>query len=410
MEEIRLGCVADDFTGASDAASFLQAGGMSTVLYNGIPTHGTATDVEAIVIALKTRTQETTSAVADTLTAVDWLYKQGANRIYIKYCSTFDSTPKGNIGPILDALLEQYQLSHTILCPALPVNGRTVRQGDLFVDGVPLHKSPMRNHPLTPMWDSHIGHLMQPQSKYPCHTMDRFSDVETLCKGEKSSHFYLIPDFEMTDDGMYIAQNFGHLPLLSGGSGLLEPLARTYTAGHISAPTIAPATQGKGLLLAGSCSVATREQIQTFIQQGGHSLYIDALALIAGAQSVHSIWADVQTCQGDVLVYSSSDPDTVKRIQAQADVANLLEQTMAQLAKLAVDNGYTRIIVAGGETSGAVTKALGFTAYHISQSVAAGVPVMVPVQRPDVRLVLKSGNFGQRDFFTTALTLTKEDV
>lgn len=411
MENIRLGCVADDFTGASDAASFLQAGGMSTVLYNGIPTHGTVTDAEAMVIALKTRTQETTSAVVDTLAAVDWLYKQGANRIYIKYCSTFDSTPKGNIGPILDALLEQYHIPYTILCPALPVNGRTVRQGELFVDGVPLHKSPMRNHPLTPMWDSHIGRLMKPQSKYPCHTTDRFTDVEALCKEEKASHFYLIPDFEMTDDGTYIAQTFGNLPLLSGGSGLLEPLARTYTAGNPPQSAVAPSTHGKGLLLAGSCSFATRSQIKAFQQQGGHSIYVDALALCNGTQTVAEIWAQAQATEGDVLIYSSSDPDVVKKIQTQGSqhIADLLEQAMAQLAKLAVDSGYTRIIVAGGETSGAVTKGLGFTAYHISQSVAAGVPVMVPVGQPDVRLVLKSGNFGQRDFFTKALSLTKED-
>ncbi len=411
MENILFGCVADDFTGASDAASFLQAGGLSTVLYNGIPTHPSTADAQAMVIALKTRTQETTTAVADTLAAVDWLYRQGVNRLYIKYCSTFDSTPKGNIGPILDAILEKYHIPYTVLCPALPVNGRTVRQGELFVDGTPLHKSSMRNHPLTPMWDSHIGGLMKPQSKYPCHTTDRFTDIDKVCKGENAPHFYLIPDFEVTDDGAYIAQTFGDLPMLSGGSGLLEPLARYYGANATATP-VSPATKGKGLLLAGSCSFATRGQIKAFEEQGGRSIYLDAMALLEGRQTVDTLWQEMQSQEGDVLVYSSSDPEIVSKIQAHGAerVAEQLEQTMAAIAKRGMDAGYSRIIVAGGETSGAVTKGLGFTAYHISQSVAAGVPVMVPIHQPQVRLVLKSGNFGQRDFFTKALWLTKEDV
>lgn len=162
-----LGCIADDFTGASDAASFLVKGGMRTLLFNGIPENDiNDTDTDAIVIALKTRTQETTSAVADSLAAIDWLEKQGAKHFYVKYCSTFDSTPKGNIGPICDAVMDALQVENTLLCPSLPVNGRTVKDAVLYVHGIKLEESHMRNHPLTPMRDSNLIRLMAPQSRY----------------------------------------------------------------------------------------------------------------------------------------------------------------------------------------------------------------------------------------------------
>ena len=210
------GCIADDFTGASDAASFLVKGGMSVRLYNGIPERPEDGDsAQAIVIALKSRTQETAQAVDDSLRAARFLLNQGARQLYFKYCSTFDSTPKGNIGPVADALMDLMDVPCTILCPALPVNGRTVEHGHLMVNGVPLHESHMKNHPLTPMWDSSISRLMEPQSQWPCIPMEDPSSFSLEKAAEKAGarRFYIIPDYKTTEDGRAIAAAFKSLQI-----------------------------------------------------------------------------------------------------------------------------------------------------------------------------------------------------
>ena len=221
-----LGCIADDFTGASDAASFLVKGGMSVQLYNGVPAQPSDAEnsAQALVIALKSRTQKTDEAVADSVAAAKFLLECGVKQIYFKYCSTFDSTPDGNIGPVADALMDLTGARCTILCPALPVNGRTVENGCLMVNGVHLHHSHMKDHPLTPMWDSRIATLMAPQTKYACLEIGTEMSVP-----ESDSPVYLIPDYKNPEDGQTIAQAFWQLPLLTGGSGLLEPLARIWT-------------------------------------------------------------------------------------------------------------------------------------------------------------------------------------
>lgn len=423
------GCIADDFTGASDAASFFVKGGMQTILYSGIPKENDCgKDCQAIVIALKTRTQETSAAVMETLQAARWLQQHGATRLFIKYCSTFDSTPQGNIGPIMDALLEEYQLPYTILCPALPVNGRVVTHGCLYVNGVPLHESPMKDHPLTPMWDSDIARLMEPQSRYSC--MNITADQYSLPKeqilafiqayGETHSHFYVIPDYEREEDAGVIADLFAGLPVLSGGSGILAELASRCcmqdvekTADLKPSESIPGATQESGdrsgFILAGSCSEMTRRQIACAREHGIAAMQIRPLELLEDKLTLDRLWEFVEQQKGEaVLLYSSDSPKQVQEIQevGKDRVAELLEGTMAELARRAVDNGYRRIIVAGGETSGAVTRALGFDSYMIEESVAPGVPVMVPRNRRDIRLVLKSGNFGQEDFFLRALEIT----
>lgn len=443
-EEKRLvwGCIADDFTGASDAASFFVKGGMQTVLYSGVPAEVRRDqDCEAIVIALKTRTQEKSAAVDETLRAARWLKKQGAGQLYIKYCSTFDSTPEGNIGPILDALLEEYDIPYTILCPALPVNGRVVRGGKLYVNGVPLHESPMKDHPLTPMWDSDLAALMEPQSKYSCVRIAReqyAAKQERIWEmlkayGETHDHFYVIPDYETDEDAAAIVELFGSLPVLSGGSGILTELAgrcggnrdeemhgqgmhsKEIQSEEIqneeiqSNRTVTGQEKGSGILLAGSCSEMTRRQIACAMEHGVAAVKIQPLELLSGKQTVESLWEFIERNPGkDVLLYSSDAPEQVREIQetGKEQVAALLEQTIAELAKRAVEAGYTRIIVAGGETSGAVTRALEFDSYLIGESVAPGVPVMIPRNRREIRLVLKSGNFGQEDFFLRALEMT----
>ena len=409
------GCIADDFTGASDAASFLVKGGMSVRLYNGIPERPEDGDsAQAIVIALKSRTQETAQAVDDSLRAARFLLNQGARQLYFKYCSTFDSTPKGNIGPVADALMDLMDVPCTILCPALPVNGRTVEHGHLMVNGVPLHESHMKNHPLTPMWDSSISRLMEPQSQWPCIPMEDPSSFSLEKAAEKAGarRFYIIPDYKTTEDGRAIAAAFKSLPLLTGGSGLLEPLARLWSQELGGAAKIPESlVSGKALLLAGSCSQATLGQIAWYEAQKKPSYKLDPKALLEGRQTVDDAWQFIQEHENSsdaVLVYSSDTPEKVKEFQSLGaeKVASLLVDAAARLAVKAVKAGYTRIISAGGETSGAVTRALGFSSYLIGESVAPGVPIMVPAREPGVRLILKSGNFGQEDFFGRALSMT----
>ena len=409
-----LGCIADDFTGASDAASFLVKGGMSVQLYNGIPENAAdLKPVQAIVIALKSRTQETAQAVADSQKAAQFLLEQNISHLYFKYCSTFDSTPKGNIGPVCDALMEQMHAPYSLLCPSLPVNGRKVVEGKLFVNGVPLDESPMKDHPLTPMWDCRIAELMRPQSKYPCQVLSRGA---SWIERENGQPCYLIPDYETDEDGEAIVRQFGHLPFLSGGSGLLKPLAEYLLSrsGSRNAASIpASAVPGKAILIAGSCSKMTLAQIAWYQAQKLPSCRLDPPSLLSGSQTLDQIWEYVETHTDEhhaVLVYSSDTPEMVHKYQELGTdrIASLLEQTSADLAKRAVDHGYTRIISAGGETSGAVTKGLHFSSYQIGESIAPGVPVMVPATRPDIRLVLKSGNFGQEDFFGRALAMTRQ--
>ena len=408
-----LGCIADDFTGASDAASFLVKGGMSVQLYNGIPENASdLKPVQAIVIALKSRTQETLQAVADSKHAAQFLLDQGITHLYFKYCSTFDSTPQGNIGPVCDALLEQMKAPYSLLCPSLPVNGRTVSNGRLFVNGTPLDESPMKDHPLTPMWDSRISELMRPQSHYSCQILPRNASWH---KPEYTEPFYLIPDYETDEDGEKIAKTFGHLPFLSGGSGLLKPLAEYLLSGSGTSRQIpATAVPGKALLIAGSCSKMTLSQIAWYQAQNMPSLRMDPLALLNGTQTPEQIWEFIETHtdeQHAVLVYSSDTPEMVRRSQelGREKIASMLEQLSARLAEKAVEHGFIRIICAGGETSGAITKGLHFSSYEIGESIAPGVPVMIPALRPDIRLVLKSGNFGQEDFFGRALSMTGQN-
>lgn len=418
------GCIADDFTGASDAASFLVKGGMSVQLYNGVPDHQATVnnisessairlaEAQAIVVALKSRTQNADRAVADSLEATRFLLAQDVEQIYFKYCSTFDSTPKGNIGPVADALIDFLKVPYTLLCPALPVNGRTVENGNIMVNGVFLHESHMKNHPLTPMWESRIDKLMEPQSRYPSRnfTLEKLKNFSL--EGTSDKPFYIIPDYRNLEDGDEIVAVFGQLPLLTGGSGLLEPLARVWTKKLFSKGKIPTSgTKGKALLVAGSCSKATLEQIAWYRNQRKPCYKLNPKALMVGRQTIEHVWRFIEEYSGEsdtVLIYSSDTPNRVKQSQelGKEKVAAMLEDTMAALAVRAVKSGYTRIISAGGETSGAITKGLGFSSYWIGESVAPGVPIMVPVEKPNIRLILKSGNFGQEDFFERALTAT----
>ena len=438
MGKIYFGVVADDFTGASDAASFLVKAGVPTVLFNGIPDTmpELSGETSAVVIALKTRTMPKEQAVEESLAAFRKLKEMGAVQLYLKYCSTFDSTSEGNIGPVADAVMKEWQIPYTVLCPSLPVNGRTVKSGILYVNGVPLADSPMRNHPLTPMRDSSLVNLMEMQSEFPAKVIGNSSMVAagTVAGGTPC---YLIPDYETDEDGDRIAAFFGNLSFLTGGSGLIGALGRRYVKlcgekqgetnvaqeagddanaaempGCGSADTqltkTAPAA-GKALVLAGSCSAMTLRQIADYTGRGAASYRLMPDALLDGRQNAETVFAWVQEQESGSLIFSSASPEDLEKSQrlGKERVAAKIEETLAGLARLAAEHGYTRIIVAGGETSGAVTQALGYQSFRIGASVAPGVPVMTPLGNPSLRLVLKSGNFGQEDFFARALELTK---
>lgn len=414
-KRIRFGCVADDFTGASDAASFLAKAGAETLLYNGIPDQGSEDfAADAVVIALKCRTQEPAGAVHDVIQAFRLLKERGARQFYYKYCSTFDSVREGNIGPVMDALLEAFDIPYTVLCPSLPVNHRIVKDGILLVDGQPLAETHMRNHPLTPMRMSRVRDLMEMQSRYPTFEWG----LGQLC-GERNGadkymqelvkahdRFYIVPDYYEQEHGYQIMEMFGDLPLLSGGSGLMEPIGNILAGGkgpdNMDSVFKSRPLPGHAILLAGSCSEMTRRQIDFFKKQGGAVYQLNPLQLLDGTQTISEI-QDFLSGHKDqpVLIYSSAAPKEVERVKTMGveGISMFLEVVMSEIAAHELEHGRTKFVIAGGETSGAVTKRLGFSSYRIGGSAAPGIPVMVPLQDERIRLVLKSGNFGQEDFF-----------
>ncbi|MBQ6196697.1 MAG: four-carbon acid sugar kinase family protein [Lachnospiraceae bacterium] len=411
--QIRIGCLADDFTGGSDAASFLKKGGMETILINGIPRDEfeIPEGVDAVVVALKSRTEKTSKAVADSVKAVKWLLSYGAQYIYIKYCSTFDSTPLGNIGPICDAVLDLMGEKYTVLCPSLPANGRTVKDGVLYVDDVPLAESPMKNHPLTPMWDSYIPELMRRQSRYACKVIrkedyerDSFAPMRQATREKR----YLIPDYVTDLDGEMIVRRFRGTHLYTGGSGLLEHLAGENRKSHI--PEKRTFSKKKSLIVVGSCSVMTQKQVRNYLTDGGKGLEIRPEAIRSGEQSLQTIWKAI--CESETssfMLYSSGSAGKMLKAEHEEDAA-LLENMLAEAAACAVKNGYESVISAGGETSGAVVKKLSYEAFWIRESVAPGVPVLTPISESNISLVLKSGNFGDENFFFRAMHMTGGDV
>lgn len=416
-EKLIFGCIADDFTGAGDVASFLTAAGMKTLLFNGFPDKIPDEIPQAIVIALKTRTAPIKDAVDQTVAAARWLKDAGAEQLYLKYCSTFDSTKEGNIGPASDALLEVFGLPYTILCPSLPVNKRTVKGGRLFVNGVPLNESPMINHPLTPMWDDRIKVLMEAQSRYQAFNISKeeLKKEQVTCQTDLE-HYYLIPDYYEDSDALAIVERFGNLPLLTGGSGLIPALAKYHLKKYGRCSEFRDRTApslGEAVILAGSCSEATLEQIAEFKKSGGLTCRMDPEKLMNVPNSSEELIHFLDINKGNtILLYSSATSMEVRRSQMCGGeaVSDLLEQTTASIAAWAVENGWTRIIVAGGETSGAVTRKLGYRSFRIGRSVAPGVPILIPVEAPYIRLVLKSGNFGQPDFFEKAVRMTAEEA
>ena len=409
---IQIGCIADDFTGASDWASFFAEKGVSTILFNGIPETDVSTEeADVVVIALKTRTVPKEEAVKESIEALTWLKKKDTKQYYIKYCSTFDCKKDGNIGPVIDAAMDYLGETTTIVCPALPVNGRTVKNGCLYVNGVELQKSSMKDHPLTPMWDCRIKELMRQQSSGEVVVM-----TEQICESPnvrewmtehwgKQKHVYFVPDFYEQEQGKRIVNIFRNLKILTGGSGISTFLAESL---EHQKKELAKGAETPAVIIAGSCSVATLGQIEEYLKTGKKAYKMSPRKILEGTETADIIWGKLRSWrEEDVLLYSSEDASTVAENQKNENISVLIEQIQAEIAQRFVQDGRMRVIVAGGETSGAVTKKLGYDRYYVGGSIAPGVPVLIPVQEQKMRLVLKSGNFGRKDFFIEALEYTR---
>lgn len=410
-----LGVIADDFTGASDVASMLVRAGLRTVQVIGVP-DGPAPEADAVVVALKSRTCPAPQAVQESLAALAWLQSGGACQFYFKYCSTFDSTAEGNIGPVAEALMQALGTDFTIACPAFPENGRTVFRGHLFVGDQLLSDSGMRHHPLTPMSDANLVNVLQAQVQGQV----GLARYDTVARGAEAlrARFaelrgqgvrFAVVDAIDNDDLRTIAAACAELPLLTAGSGVALGLPEVYAAqGWVKPDARAaalPAVGGRAAVLSGSCSQATNGQVQHWIAAGRPALRIDPRELAAGQPLAEQAIAWVLAQDEPALVYATSQPEDVRAIQAELGVeraGQLVEHCLAQIAHGLAENGVRRLVVAGGETSGAVVQALGVTQLRIGATIDPGVPWTQVEGRP-LLLALKSGNFGTVDFFSKAL-------
>lgn len=402
-----LGCIGDDFTGSSDLANTLAKAGMRTVQYTGVPSASAADNVQAGVVALKSRSIDPDEAVRLSLEALDWLQAQGCTQILFKYCSTFDSTQKGNIGPVADALADALDAHRVIVCPAFPGAGRSVYQGYLFVKDALLNESGMENHPLTPMKDANLRRLMAAQSKYtvglvPAETVFSGADaiVEKLNDAHTAGHRMIVVDALRDEDLMAIGRAARHLPLITGGSGIALGLPANF--GCTPQPVSWRKQAGKAAILSGSCSTATRSQIAHHLKSNP-GLKIETADIIAGRQTAQQVAQWLLKADGLPIAYSSADPQDVRAIQQKfgiAVAACALENFFGQTAKHLVDKGITRLLTAGGETSGAVVESLQLSTLEIGPEIDPGVPALRAGD--DLVIALKSGNFGSVDYFAKA--------
>jgi 3-dehydrotetronate 4-kinase len=414
-----LGCIADDLTGATDLALMLTRAGMRTVQVMQVPDASSdLAGFDAVVVALKTRTCPPAEAVSLSLAAADALLAGGARQLFFKYCSTFDSTDEGNIGPVAEALLAHLGARQAIVCPAFPTNKRTVYQGNLFVGDVPLAESPMKDHPLTPMRDSNLARVLQRQTKLkvgmvPFAIVDAGADAikAAMAAADGRDERFLVLD-AITDRHLVdMGTAAEDMKLITGGSGVALGLPANFARQGLMeaapAPTSMRAPKGRAAILAGSCSTATRGQVQAAVAAGLPTLRLDPLAIASGEIDAAQIlaWAIKQGAGRPLLVYSSADPDTVAAAQGKLgrDTAGrIVEETLAAAAIGLADAGFSRMIVAGGETSGAVVNGLGVTTLEIGPEIDPGVPWTRAIGGRDMVLALKSGNFGAPDFFLKA--------
>ena len=389
-----LGCIADDLTGATDLGVTLAREGLSVIQVNGVPEPALEIPAaDAIVVALKSRTNPAAEAVAWSLASLKWLRRRGAQRIYFKYCSTFDSTARGNIGPVADALLDALGEPFTVATPAYPRNGRTVYKGNLFVGDVPLAESGMRDHPLTPMRDSNLVRVLGAQTwrsvfLVPVDVME--AGAVEIKKKLSGAEGYAVLDATRDQHLIAAGEACRELKLTTGGAGLAMGLARALGVKR-SSSTALPRLSGPAVILAGSCSQATLAQIEAW---GSAALKLDPMHLdpVAAVE-----WA-ARRPPSPALIYASAPPEAIMAGRGEA-----IEQAFREIARGLRAKGVRKFVVAGGETSGAVVEALGVRALAIGPEIDPGVPWTTAVGSEPYLLALKSGNFGSRDFFAKAL-------
>jgi uncharacterized protein YgbK (DUF1537 family) len=426
--KILLGCIADDFTGATDLANNLVRTGFRVTQINGVPTKALNVEADAVVIALKSRTIQAGQAIEQSLAALHWLQAHGAQQIYFKYCSTFDSTPAGNIGPVTDALMKALQTDFTIATPAFPDNGRTVFKGHLFVGDQLLSDSGMKDHPLTPMRDANLVRVLQAQTNRKVGLVDhkviaagtdsiaqKFSDLRTEGVG------MAIIDAVSNDDLIELGKALKGMPLVTAGSGVAIGLAQNFGLTPSAQASALPSPTGFKAIVSGSCSLASNRQVAHFKQAGLPAFGIDPTLLMPDQADVASLVAQIRAWakpllndRDPILVYATADAATVSRLQQQCDahlLGSRIEQLLGKVAQDLVEDGVGQLIVAGGETSGACVQALAIDQMQIGPQIDPGVPwcfsqlSAVGPRAGGLHLTLKSGNFGTDDFFTKAFGL-----
>ncbi len=412
---MKLGCIGDDFTGSSDLANMLAKEGMRVTQFTGIPNEAADPDVDAGVVALKSRTIPVDEAVRLSLDALEWLRAQGCTQFFFKYCSTFDSTKEGNIGPVIDALMERLGAPNAIVCPAFPATGRSVYQGHLFVNDTLLSESGMENHPLTPMTDPDLRRWLSHQTRHdvghvPAGTI--FDGPEAIARAiaseTEAGRPVIVVDAIRDEDLRRIGAAAKDLKLVTGGSGIALGLPANLVPEGERAPPDArwEGHSGPAAIIAGSASKMTRAQVARY-SADNPSREITAEDVMEGRISPDDAAAFALDADGTALLFSSADPDTVRAAQeryGREEVAGRLEDFFAATARKLVEGGITRIVSAGGETSGAMVEGLGIEALRIGPEIAPGVPA-VKAEGRDLFLALKSGNFGDEDFFAKALAV-----
>jgi uncharacterized protein YgbK (DUF1537 family) len=420
-QPILLGCIADDFTGATDLASTLADRGMRTIQVIGLPEgERWLGDVDAAVVALKSRAAPAAWAVEQSCRALDWLLSAGARQIFFKYCSTFDSTDQGNIGPVAHALLERLGERFTVACPAFPANRRTVYRGHLFVGDALLSESGMERHPLNPMTDSNLLRVLGRQVResvglVPYEIVEQGAEAISLRFAELRAQGvrYAILDALCDRHLLAIGAACAELRLVTGASGMAIGLPNNFRARGLLSAAAKPPSLGRAggfaAILAGSCSSATLEQINYMQRTGAASFALDPLRIPREDVAEAAIrWALPRLGQAPVMIYASAHAAQVARVQealGRERAGLMVEQVMARIARRLVDAGVRRMLVAGGETAGAVVQALGVRALRIGASIDPGVPWTKSLGEPAVFLALKSGNFGSVDFFVKAFRM-----
>lgn len=407
----KLGCIADDLTGGSDLAGVLVAAGMRTVQTIGVPRRPVAGDCDAIVVSLKSRMAPAADAVADSLAALDYLRQAGCDHIYFKYCSTFDSTPAGNIGPVLDALHEACSAPFSIACPAFPATGRTVYQGHLFVGDRLLSDSGMESHPVTPMSDADLVRVLQAQTMtrvglIPLADIHADRVAATADALVADGVGYAIGDAIEPSDLATLGRWCATMPLSSGASGLAEGIARAMTGGSAaSAPAALPRLSGPRIVLSGSCSRMTRRQVANMVsRRPSFRIALEEGSTPERISAAAKVFFDERVDDGPILFYSTADPDEVARQRGiDPNVSAVFEEILADVAAYVVAQGARALVIAGGETSGAVVQRLSVEQLSIGPEIDPGVPWTIGRRDgDDVLLALKSGNFGSESFLLDA--------